>query len=317
MKNLKAIIVYYSATGNTRKIARSIQAGVKRVLGDCDIASVKEAKTIDFNKYDMIGLGAPIWRRREPENVQIFIRNLPALNGKFIFPFCTHGVGPSTFMYRVTRALTGKGATYIGYKNWYGGVNQLACMPKPYPTDGHPDDIDLKEAEYFGKEMANLGQRISMGETQLIPSIPVWNEGIDPLWKPDSVKKGPLYHQVVALDRQVKAERKIDLKKCKQPACTLCVENCPMETIDFSVTQIFKKQCIVCHLCESVCPEGAIEYDHEPYYTIHVDHGFYDFKDLREQASKGRFRPLVPWDKIGTDGPGYKNDRHPRFIIPG
>ena len=32
--------------------------------------------------------------------------------------------------------------------------------PKPYPTDGHPDTIDLKEAQSFGKEMAQLGLRI-------------------------------------------------------------------------------------------------------------------------------------------------------------
>ncbi len=316
MKKLKAIIVYYSATGNTKKVARSIQAGVKQILGDCDIASVKEAKTFDFNKYDILGLGSPVWSLREPANVQIFMQSLPALKGKFAFSFCTHGCTPVSFMYRVTKALTDKGATYIGYGDWYGGVNQLACMPKPYPTDGHPDDIDLKEAEDFGKEMANLGQRISMGETQLIPGIPVWKEGMDPLWKPDGAASEPLAHEVAKLDRQVKAERKIDLKKCKQPACTLCVENCPMEAIDFSITSIFKKNCIVCHLCETVCPEGAIEYSHEPYYTIHVDYGFYDFKDLREQTAKGRFRPLVPWDKIGADGPGYKKNKHPRYVIP-
>jgi flavodoxin/ferredoxin len=316
MDKLKAIIVYYSASGNTKKIAQAIQAGVKQVLGDCDIAKVKEAKAIDFSQYDIIGLGSPIWRLREPANVQTFIQSLPGLNGKFFFPFCTHGVMPVTLMHRVTKVLTSKGAIYIGCRDWYGGVNQLSCMPKPYPTDGHPDAIDLKQAEDFGMEMAKLSQKISAGETQLIPQIPVWKEGMDPLWKPNCAPDRHLHNETLRLDRQTKAERKIDVNKCKQPECTLCVDNCPMNAIDFSMSSVFKKSCIVCHLCEAICPEGAIEYSYEPYYKIHADRGFYDFKDLREQADKGRFRPLVPWDKIGLDGPGYKYNKHPRYVIP-
>ena len=66
----------------------------------------------------------------------------------------------------VISRLKGKGFTVIGMRDWYGdGIFQLA--PSPYFTDGHPDEIDLKEAEDFGREMAERALRISSGETRL------------------------------------------------------------------------------------------------------------------------------------------------------
>ena len=36
---MKSLIVYYSQTGNTGKIARAVQRGVNAVAGSCDIIS--------------------------------------------------------------------------------------------------------------------------------------------------------------------------------------------------------------------------------------------------------------------------------------
>ena len=45
-------------------------------------------------------------------------------------------------------------------------------MAHPYNTHGHPDAIDLKQAEDFAKEMAGHSRRISLGEKDLLPVIP-------------------------------------------------------------------------------------------------------------------------------------------------
>ena len=57
------------------------------------------------------------------------------------------------------------------------------AVPKPYFTDGHPDAIDLKEAEDFGREMVERSRRIYRGETQLIPTLPKGSE-YDELYDP-------------------------------------------------------------------------------------------------------------------------------------
>ena len=64
-----------------------------------------------------------------------------------------------------------RGIVVIGSHDWYGSVF-IQEMPKPYPTDGHPDSIDLKEAEEFGQKIAERSLMISSGETGLIPPVP-------------------------------------------------------------------------------------------------------------------------------------------------
>lgn len=51
----------------------------------------------------------------------------------------------------------------------------------------------------------------------------------------------------------------IYITKCTYPECTLCVDNCPMNNIDFSeIPPIFHNYCENCGLCWSLCPEDAV-----------------------------------------------------------
>ncbi len=47
---MKGIVVYYSGTGNTQKIAKAIHKGMETVLKKCDIASVKKIDPNDVAK---------------------------------------------------------------------------------------------------------------------------------------------------------------------------------------------------------------------------------------------------------------------------
>ena len=59
----------------------------------------------------------------------------------------------------------------IGWKDWYCG-SSLPGHYKPWFTDGHPDAIDLAEAESFGAAMVVHSRKISEGETSIIPTLP-------------------------------------------------------------------------------------------------------------------------------------------------
>lgn len=258
---MKGIVVYYSATGNTRKVARAIHRGIKEVLGDCDIATVKQADPRNMAKYDLITIGGPIWWYRETANLRLFIYNMPQLEGKLCVPFCVHGAAPAGFMFSIVPALKRKGLTIIGYHDWYGSVYQVTHMPKPYITDGHPDEVDLREAEDFGREMAKRAGRIAAGETNLIPELPKGPKA-PPLWRPPGPPMGrPSYAQPMPTP-----QRTINMEKCLFPECTTCMDNCPMHSIDFSVTPpVFRKSCVApyCSMCNRLCPVGAIEVDEE------------------------------------------------------
>jgi len=69
-------------------------------------------------------------------------------------------------------AMKQQGLTVIGWNDWFACV-YFPLIPKPYFTDGHPDEIDLKEAVGFGKEMVERSRRIYQGEKRLVPEFPI------------------------------------------------------------------------------------------------------------------------------------------------
>jgi len=263
---VKGIVVYYSGTGKTAKIAKAICRGMQSGI-ECDIAPLKKVDPRTMDQYDLIAIGAPIWYFREPANVRLFIYEMPSLDGKLCVPFCSHGASPAGFFWSMVPMLQKKGLTIIGYNDWYGGADQVLHAPKPYLTDGHPDEIDLKEAEEFGREMGERALRIEAGETRLIPKLPKGPKA-DPLWRPIGVFRNfpppPSQSGQPMPAPPSPAKRIVNTEKCTYPTCTLCVDICPVNAIDFSKQPVvFRKSCINCALCDKLCPEFAIELDAE------------------------------------------------------
>lgn len=73
-----------------------------------------------------------------------------------------------------------------------------------------------------------------------------------------------------------------------------------------------------CFFCEKICPTGAIEADFEAAAQIFSWRTKHILAPVLAKAeAEGRFRRLIPLDKVGWDTPHYKvYSRHPRYIIP-
>ena len=118
MKN--AIVVYFSATETTRGLAENLATAIDSALfriipekeytqEDLDWttktsrSSVEMSdktsrpkiatKLLNFEQYDVIFLGFPIWWYREPSIIDTFIESYD-FNGKTIVPFATSGGSP-------------------------------------------------------------------------------------------------------------------------------------------------------------------------------------------------------------------------------
>ena len=117
MEKKKVLVVYFSATGTTRQVAKQIAA-----TADADICEIIPAKpyfgadldwnnqqsrssvemsnpearpeikavSVDVSKYDYIFLGYPIWWDLAPRAVNTFIEAAD-LAGKTVIPFATSG----------------------------------------------------------------------------------------------------------------------------------------------------------------------------------------------------------------------------------
>lgn len=295
---MNGLIIYFSLTENTKKIAHAIHKGMTPLAEECDLVTLKQVDMNSLDKYGLIGLGSPVWAG-VPANVEDFIQSLPILKGKHIFAFSTHGTKPERFFPRIVELLTNRGLTMIGTRDWYGSV-YLPNLPKPYFTDGHPDEIDLKEAEDFGREMVALSKKIKAGEAEP-PPLP-----------------SPLPPEAYSSARP-RIKKTFHEQKCRFPKCRLCMDHCPMDAIDLSLSpKIFKKGCEHCYFCEMICPEGAIEVDYGAVLDMGVSRARDVFlKALETAEAEGRFRPLVSKKDIGWDTPYYKlHNKHPRYIIP-
>jgi len=313
---MKVLIIYFSQSGNTRKIAHSIAEGAREAASHVDVKSLKKVTYEMLENYDLIGLGSPIWKA-DPPNIRRFYQNAPDQKGKHIFAFCTHGTMPSFYFPVVLPNLKKAGFAVIGSANWYGDV-VMPAMPEPYYTAGHPDAQALEEAKAFGKEMVLNSKRISAGETDLIPPMP---------------KNDVDQNQAVAIvnmlldygNPQGKIVRNPEL--CVYPKCTRCVDYCTMDYNDLSCDppKFGDKGNLCddnheCAWCFMICPTGAITLD--PDISEHMKPRIGQrkllFEGILDQAEKdGKFRRHIPFDQVGFNTPYcLAHPKRPYFAVP-
>jgi len=70
---MKAIIIYWSKTGNTEKVALAIQESLQETGMSVSLKKVEDAGDIDFFAYDLICIGFPSYRWRPPKPVDEFL----------------------------------------------------------------------------------------------------------------------------------------------------------------------------------------------------------------------------------------------------
>ena len=297
---MKCAVIYFSLTGNTKKISEHIYEGVLAANRQCDLFKLKDVPMMKLKEYDLVGIGTPVWGFAEAEPVRIFQQAMPSISGQHWFMFATHCADRGGVFYHMAKALQLKEATVIDSRSWYGEM-WMPQYPKPYPTDGHPDKTDLSEAFEYGKKIADQSQRIAGGEIELIPEA--FGRARDRL----HVANIPM---------------RLNMEKCVFPKCRLCERKCPMGAIDFNQKPpLFRHpgRCVNCLLCEIICPQGAIEADYTEDAARARKTIIHGVTQLMEKATaKGYLRQLVPWSEIDVDTPMYKAARwskHPRIPL--
>jgi flavodoxin len=112
-----ALIVYYSATGNTQKVAWAIKEGLEEAKVQVDFKKPQEAENVDFYGYDLVCVGSPSieWQPAKPMADLLkaklnFYRNqgkikpcAPKVAGKNALVFVTYS-GPHTGINEATPA---------------------------------------------------------------------------------------------------------------------------------------------------------------------------------------------------------------------
>ena len=160
---MKALVTYYSETGNTEKLAKAIYDGIERV--DKDIIPVTEVQSVDG--YDLIFCGFPVIASSVPGKAEQFLKRIP--EGKRVAIFATHGSlrgGPlavTAFDYAMSLASKAKVIGTFGCRGKVKAKLIETLMKKPEhkawaeeaqsSAVGHPDDADLTDGRAFAQKM--------------------------------------------------------------------------------------------------------------------------------------------------------------------
>jgi flavodoxin I len=156
---MKVLVTYYSQTGNTEKLARTIYNAIDTEKELLPIEAVP-----DTGGYGIIFVGFPVQAHSVPAKVLPFFKRLP--EGQPIALFCTHGSlrGGHLPKQALEHALSlSSKAKVLGTFAVRGNVSlpvieALKAKPehKAWAEEasgacGHPDDADLTDAKEFAR----------------------------------------------------------------------------------------------------------------------------------------------------------------------
>jgi flavodoxin len=147
---MKAIVVYASKSGNTKKIADAMAAQ----LG-CDIVRITAATahaTADLDAYDLVFLGTGLFAGTPNEDLMKYLKNLTLKSPKQFALFITWGGAPKTdqmALAKLRTLLEGKGQKvleehFAAYGGWRGILMKR----------GHPKPDEIQAAREWAKRFS-------------------------------------------------------------------------------------------------------------------------------------------------------------------
>lgn len=121
----KAVIIYWSATGNTESMAMAIERGIRNNISDVSITQVAQATTDMVEVADLVVLGCPAMGVEELEEYEFapFYEEIKSLlSGKKVALFGSYDWGDGEWMRNWEEDVKSTGADLVeaGYIHLYG-----------------------------------------------------------------------------------------------------------------------------------------------------------------------------------------------------
>ena len=154
----KILIVYYSRTGNTKKMAEAVAEGVKEEKADVAVKDVKDVKVDELLEYDGIIIGSPTYYGTLAAEIKKLLDDSVAfhgqLEGKAGGAFTSAGNiggGNETTILSILEAMLIHGMVVQGTPrgDHYGPV-----------AVGAPDERAKKQCRELGSRVARLAKRL-------------------------------------------------------------------------------------------------------------------------------------------------------------
>lgn len=155
----KVLVVYFSRTGNTRKMAECVVEGIKKEGVEVDLFNLKDIKSEDFLKYETIVIGSPTYYGSMASEIKALFDDSVKFHGKL------EGRVGAAFSSSANVA-GGNETTILDILNAmliHGMIIQGDAKGDHYgPVSiGIPDERAKKECVRFGSRVARLTKKIN------------------------------------------------------------------------------------------------------------------------------------------------------------
>ena len=168
---MKVLIIYFSQTKNTEKIASAIYEEVS-LTNEVALCKLDEVDPDSIKTYDQVFLGSPIHAGTIAKETQVFLEKLPLLPAMRLAGFITHAATayPSQALEQMTQPFVDicrdKEMEYLGCFNCQGyladfmheavqkmqDASDAEWQEKVIRMTGHPNATDEADAKAFARK---------------------------------------------------------------------------------------------------------------------------------------------------------------------
>jgi flavodoxin len=244
--DVDVVVVFFSQTDNTRKIAEAIADTFRAVGDEVSVILLKDADSKIALSADLLCIGTPCFSSKAPQPIMRFIKSLPDMENQKAFIFATCGGAPGRVLYDMGNALRKKGSNLIGGSLFRGEVHH----PAPSLSgrfSGRPNAKDLNRARSFAKTMRIRcsTDNFTTLHNNYVSATKYRLRFYDLLgtFIPDSSL------------RLLLPEPNLVLANCDQ--CGWCAQECPTQNITLKPYPLLGSDCIRCYHCYNGCPRKA------------------------------------------------------------
>ena len=154
---MKAVIIYYSSTDNTRLACQYLVRQLKDV--EFELIDITHGSSVDVSFYDVVGFAAPTFHMGVPPLFENFIQQLPTQQNKPAFVFNTYGAMSGRMLKNLAKMVTARGFNVIAGYSLLTPENYPPFILKDWVNKDAPNDGELAKFRQFGTELADKLQK--------------------------------------------------------------------------------------------------------------------------------------------------------------